>query len=320
MKDSGKKLRLFSASVRFYCLLLVIIFIGELFVMFILPFLLPGAERIVENFADSFLLTIVLAPFLWVLITQRMEAEEKIRNLNTELLLNIDKLKKTREEFVRRERLATIGQVADNMGRELRNTLGGVSNAVYFLKSRMSEADEDVKEYLEIIRREVENSVRLIASLFDYAWPREPFRTPVMVNELVDESLGNCQIPENIAVNVDIPGALPQIGVDRTQVNQVLQNLVTNAVQAMPKGGALAVSARSHPSLEFIEISVADTGEGISPENMEKIFQPLFTNKARGIGLGLAICKSLAEANGGRIEVESELGKGTMLKVVLPVV
>lgn len=352
IKDKGDRLRSAGAVLWLFWWLLAIIFIGELFVMLLLPILLPGAERVVVNFADSILLTIIIAPFIWVLISKRKEAEERIRRLNTELVLNIDKLKKAQEELVRKEKLATIGQVADNIGRELRNTLGGVSNAVYFLKSRMPDADADVKEYLEIIRHEVDNSVQLIVSLLDFAWPKAPIRSLVAVEELVDEALGECRVPDNICVSINIPGDLPQAGIDRMQIGQVLQNIVNNAVQAMPKGGALRVAARLAagkglgsgkrgvesssvtngdfaapnpdsripiPEVDFIEISVADTGEGIPSENMEQIFQPLFTSKARGIGLGLAVARKLAEQNGGRIEAQSEVGKGTTLRVVLPV-
>jgi signal transduction histidine kinase len=99
-------------------------------------------------------------------------------------------------------------------------------------------------------------------------------------------------------------------------MGQVFQNLITNAVQAMPGGGEVRIDAR--PAADFIEISVTDTGEGISPENMNKLFQPLFTTKAKGIGLGLVVCRNLVEANGGKIEVESRPEKGTIFTVRLP--
>jgi signal transduction histidine kinase len=102
-------------------------------------------------------------------------------------------------------------------------------------------------------------------------------------------------------------------------MGQVIENLITNAVQAMPTGGSLAIRG-GRDNEGMIGLEVADTGEGISPENMEKLFQPLFTTKAKGIGLGLVVCKNLVEANGGRIEVESMPGKGTTINVILKVV
>jgi signal transduction histidine kinase len=106
----------------------------------------------------------------------------------------------------------------------------------------------------------------------------------------------------------------------------VLQNLITNGIQAMPGGGTMYIragfpeaSAEQPHRYDQVEISVADTGEGISPENMKNLFQPLFTTKAKGIGLGLVVCKNLVEANGGRIEVESAQGQETIFTLTLPV-
>jgi signal transduction histidine kinase len=208
-----------------------------------------------------------------------------------------------------------------------------MSNAVYFLKMVLSDADETTKEYLDIIKKEIDNSLRIITDLLDFARTRTPQLKAVTARELTDESLGRCMIPGNVNLQTEIPDDLPLLKVDPLQMGQVLQNLVMNAVQAMPDGGALRIFARSaqgpgkilisdprSPITDpgFIEISVSDTGEGLNPENMKKLFQPLFTTKAKGIGLGLVVCKNLVEANGGRIEVESELGKGTTFTVVLP--
>jgi signal transduction histidine kinase len=155
--------------------------------------------------------------------------------------------------------------------------------------------------------------------------------------ELVAQCIGKCTIPGGVTLLEEIPETLPPLRVDPQQMGQVLQNLITNAIQAMPDGGALRVAARrilnselanmnstftihnSQYDGDFIEISVTDSGEGISPENMKKLFQPLFTTKAKGIGLGLVVCRNLVQANGGRIEVASEVGEGTTFTVKLPV-
>jgi signal transduction histidine kinase len=118
-------------------------------------------------------------------------------------------------------------------------------------------------------------------------------------------------------VTLEIPAVLPKIYADPQQVVQVLGNLVTNACQAMSSGGKLTVSAAVQG--DMIIIALRDTGSGIPPENMDKLFEPLFTTKTKGIGLGLAVSKKLAEANDGRIEVKSEVGKGSTFTVYLPV-
>jgi len=240
------------------------------------------------------------------------------------------------QELVRKEKLAILGQLSGSVGHELRNPLGVMSNAVYFLKMVLADADEITKEYLEIIRKEIDNSLRIITDLLDFARTRPPQTKAVTVRELTDESLGRCAIPDNVDLLTEIPDNLPLLRVDPLQMGQVLTNFITNAVQAMPKGGELRVAAQlvgtglapaqagcpqGAPLQDFIAIaiSVTDTGEGITPENMKKLFQPLFTTKAKGIGLGLVLCRNLAEANGGRIEVESRIGEGTTFAVTLPI-
>jgi len=267
---------------------------------------------------------------------------DDFRHMSKVLQANQAALLDAQEELVRKEKLAILGQLSGSVGHELRNPLGVMNNAVYLLKMVLVEADETVKEYLGIIEKEIANSRRIINDLLDFARNKIPQTITVTVGALIDESLGRCAIPDNVALQTEIPDALPLLRVDPLQMGQVLTNLITNAVQAMPKGGSMRIGARKEPgtrsgerdgeakelasptsdlepSGDFIEISVTDTGEGISPENMKKLFQPLFTTKAKGIGLGLVVCRNLVEANGGRIEVESEVGKGTRFAVLLPV-
>ena len=121
-------------------------------------------------------------------------------------------------------------------------------------------------------------------------------------------------------MTLDLPENMPQVYAVPHQLVQVLGNLAVNAYQAMPKGGSLVISNQLSVinEQEFVTVSVRDTGMGISPEDMEKLFEPLFTTKSRGIGLGLAVCKKLAEANQGWIDVQSVLGEGSTFTVYLP--
>lgn len=261
-------------------------------------------------------------------ITERKLAEEKIRQLNEALEERVAErtrqLLEAQEELVRKEKLSILGQLSGSVGHELRNPLGVMSNAVYFLKMVLTEADETTREYLDIIKHEIDNSQRIITDLLDFARTKIPQTRTVTVRQLLDDSIGKSSIPESVAVLTEIPDSLPLLLVDPLQMGQVFQNLITNAVQAMPNGGALTVRARIQtsklvPDADCVEISVEDTGEGISPENMNKLFQPLFTTKAKGIGLGLVVCRNLVEANRGRIKVESRPGEGTIFNVMLPV-
>jgi PAS domain S-box-containing protein len=272
-------------------------------------------------------------------ISERKRAEKDIRRLNKELAEKVEQLIEAQEELVRKEKLAMLGQLAGSVGHELRNPLGVMNNAVFFLKTVMTNADDIVTEYLEILEHEIDNSQRIISEILEFACAKTPNRLPIQVKELVSQSLMQSDMQGNIDLCIDIPETLPPINVDPFQMKQVFQNLITNALQAMPEGGTLSIGARSVPSSKFkvqgsdtgpwspvpgpdalIEIAVVDTGTGITPENMKRLFQPLFSTKARGIGLGLAISKSLAEANGGAIEVSSRLGEGTTFTVTLPAV
>jgi signal transduction histidine kinase len=163
--------------------------------------------------------------------------------------------------------------------------------------------------------------------LLDFGRIVSPDRQPVSVPELLQRVLTRFPLPTSVQVQLRIPARLPKVFADPLHLEQVLGNLTTNAGQAMKEGGTLTISVRSsRPPASFalppglcLMIAIKDTGTGISPENMKRLFEPLFTNKLRGIGLGLAVSKKLAEANGGTIAVRSEPGKGSTFSLYLPV-
>jgi signal transduction histidine kinase len=273
----------------------------------------------------SALVTGIFAALLAIYIENLRQSRRTIQELNEELERKIvertKQLQEAQDELVRKERLATLGQLAGTVGHELRNPLGVMSNAVYYLKSVLSGADESVTEYLMIIKQEIRNAERIIADLLDFSIPKIPQATITTAAPLIQRSLETCTIPGNVTLRLDVPDTTLEVKVDPLHIERVFRNLITNGIQAMPKGGVLLISARKLSGLplhDFIEISFADSGEGIDPQNMAHLFQPLFTTKARGAGLGLIVSKKLVEANGGRIDVESHVGKGTTFTVILP--
>ena len=230
----------------------------------------------------------------------------------------VDQLHATQEELVSKERLAMLGQVAGSVGHELRNPLGVMSNAVYFLQTTLEGADASVKEYLGIIRDEIAGSERIVAVLMDAVRTRPPELATHGVGELIEQVLVKSAIPSSVIISQHIPATLPAVRVDAAQMQRVFDNLIANAIDAMPEGGRLEITAVENESQGTITISVRDTGSGITVENMARLFEPLFTTRARGIGLGLVVVKNLVEANGGSIEVQSEAGKGTVFSITLP--
>lgn len=216
----------------------------------------------------------------------------------------------------RTERLAAIGQVAGGIAHELRNPLNVVKTSVYYLLNARDPSPEKLRQHLERIERQVGLADGVITALSDFARLPIPELSPVAVEPCLREVVELNNVPPSIRVSFDVPADLsPMLG-DQRQLRIVFGNLIRNARDAMPAGGSLTLSAR-HIDSE-VTVCVADTGGGIARENLERITEPLYSTKARGIGLGLAITRSIIEKHSGRLEVASELGKGSQFTVRLP--
>lgn len=225
-------------------------------------------------------------------------------------------LEEAEEQLLRREKLAMLGQLAGGVAHELRNPLGVMSNAVYYVRMVQNEGKIASEEYLDILSQEVQNAEKIITDLLDFARIKPPSRGPVSVREIIDEALMRSWPLSGVAVDVRVPDQGPVLFVDPKQTVQVLRNLITNARQAMPDGGHITIRARAEDTM--VTISVTDTGTGMAKKTLARLFEPLFTTKAKGIGLGLAISKHLVESNGGSISVRSEEGKGSTFTIMMP--
>jgi signal transduction histidine kinase len=262
-------------------------------------------------------------------ITERKRAEEVLKAYSERLEEMVEErtkeLRDAQEQLVRREKLAVLGQLAGGVAHDLRNPLGVIKNVAYFLDIALEESKPEVKETLEILDKAVGKSNRIISSLLDFARPKPPIRQKVDINGVIREALSHT-VPDaqHVEVASQLGETLPAILADPDQLGRVFENIIHNAIQAMPEGGRLVIESEvsSKGSQSdcpcWMVISVTDTGVGIPKENLGKIFEPLVTSKTKGIGLGLAITKSLVEGHGGTIEVESKEGKGSTFTVRFP--
>jgi signal transduction histidine kinase len=168
---------------------------------------------------------------------------------------------------------------------------------------------------MEDIEKEIYYMNKVVSDLQDYGRLREVNRDIHDLRSLVEEVRSVVDVPENIEVSLEVKTGC-RLWVDKDMMKRVLTNLINNAVQAMPDGGRLRISGLRRDDMTYI--SIIDAGHGISEENLPKLFQPLFTTKARGQGLGLAVCKRIVEAHKGSIEVQSVEGKGSTFTVKIP--
>ena len=251
---------------------------------------------------------------------KRKRAEEALKEYAERLEEMVEErtkeLRAAQERLVRQEKLAVLGQLAGGVSHELRNPLGVIKNAFYFLNMVLEEPSPEVKETLEILEREVAIAEKTISSLLDFARPRLPIRRPADLNRVVREALSRTTVPQNVELAEQLDETLPTAPVDPDQLVHAFGNILLNGIQAMPEGGRLLV--KSSKVGRWVAVSVTDTGVGIPKENMGKIFEPLFTTRAKGIGLGLPLAKILVDGHGGTIEVESEVGRGSTFTVKLP--
>lgn len=254
-------------------------------------------------------------------ITEQKQAEEALKEYSERLEEMVAErttaLQMAQEQLLRQEKLAVLGQLAGGVAHELRNPLGVIANAVYFLNIVLAEADPVVIEYLDIIGSRVHEAENIVADLLNLSRVRPANRETVSLLELITGVLANYPPAEGIKVALNLSLNLPPAFVDRQQIQQVLTNLVTNAYQAMPDGGELGFSAEVDQ--RQICLLVSDTGGGMPPQIMARIFEPLYTTKARGIGLGLPVSKNLVEINGGQIEVTSQENQGSTFTITLPI-
>lgn len=230
------------------------------------------------------------------------------------------------QKLCRLDRLASIGTLSAGMTHEIKNALVSVKTFIDLLLDRNQDA-----ELADVVRREMRRINSIVSQTLKFAGPARPTFSAIRLHDILDHSLRMVQPQIQvrlIALHRSFEAAQDIVRGDDYQLEQAFVNLLLNAVEAMSSSGSLSVatelvsvpSAETMPreSVPHIRVTVADTGVGISPENMGHLFEPFFTTKENGTGLGLAIARRIVEAHQGRIEVKSEINKGTTFNVLLP--
>lgn len=258
-------------------------------------------------------------------ISDRKQAEQAMveykERLEKDVKARTQELRDAQEMLLKEERQANFGRLAGGVAHELRNPLGVIANAIYYLRLIVPKTEEKVMEYLGILERESQTAVQIISDLFNFSSVELGDRQITKVAELIQAVLVKQPVPKGIDLDLKLPKTIPLVFVDPHQIEQAIMRIVINAYEAMEGGGVLGVQVGGLDTKKqsFVTIAIKDNGSGITPENMEKLFEPLFTTKPRRIGLGLPLSRRLIEINGGRIEVKSKVSKGTTFTLYLPV-
>ena len=253
-------------------------------------------------------------------ITELKLAEDKIRqyadHLEEMVAERTHDLEKAQEELILKERLAVLGNLSGSISHELRNPLAAIDSSVYLLKLKYGD-DDNAASHLQRIAANVGKANGIIQSLLDLTRMEGPRTRTRDLRDLIPDLLRGLGAPDGIRIKTDYADAEVPADVDARQIRMALKNFMENAIQAMDGDGTLSVSVLRTESGESA-IVVSDTGPGIPPEEMKKIFQPLFSTRVHGIGFGLSIAKMIIEKHGGDLTAESIPGEGATFTVALP--
>jgi two-component system NtrC family sensor kinase len=231
----------------------------------------------------------------------------------------IQRNKEIESNLAQQGKMASLGVLSSGVAHEINNPLGVILGYAGYLESKMSEDDPNYR-YIHEIKRESKRCKKIVQDLLSYARTPRPTLEPTDINDLLQQIVdfaANHTDMRGITIKTSLANGLPPVELDGDQMRQVTINLILNAGGAMPEGGSLTVISEAADS-GHVSIIFSDSGCGIPPESLEKIFEPFYTTKARGTGLGLAITKQIIEQHHGEIHIDSTVGKGTRVTVTLP--
>jgi signal transduction histidine kinase len=260
---------------------------------------------------------------LWTLRGQKKyiiknvaELQVKGRLLLIENFIDVSQRKAVEKELLRAQRLASIGELAGQLGHDLRNPLAGIKNGVYLVRKKGNQISADKRaEILSVVDAAVEDSNRIVTSLVDFSFEPNLETQSAQPKSLVEAALLKVNVPPHIIVGNEVEDAI-EVFVDSSRIVDVFARILQNSIQSIEKDGEIQIQSSVKDS--YVTIEFADTGVGIPKHVLSKLFTPLVTTKAKGMGLGLAICKRIIDAHGGKISADNNEGCGAKISVSLP--
>lgn len=237
------------------------------------------------------------------------------------ILIDVTESRKLKQQLFQSEKLAAMGRLTAQIAHELNNPIFGVMNCLDLIKSEVPEGNKK-RKFLDMAYEETKRISQLLRSMLKFFRPAEDVKGETDLNKLIEEVvlfIGKQLAEFRIKVDLELDKDLPTVFASGNQLKQVLLNMIMNAKTAMPQGGNLLLS--THLENESVEIKISDTGSGIPKENLDRIFEAFFTTKSdvKGVGLGLSVCFGIIREHNGKIEVESEIERGTTFIITLPV-
>jgi signal transduction histidine kinase len=292
-----------------------------------LYFVSSGYQISVLHWTDFFVrisFMFLLAVPLGMLSQKLKKDKSHIEVLNKDLEKYIEELRSVQGKLIQVEKLSALGRLTADVAHEIRNPLTSIGGFARRLNNRLSK-DSREKDYAEIVVAEVDRLERILRDVLTFSQETKSEMEYQEVNGIVREALktyeGMCA-DQTVSIDMDLHSPLPLVLIDKDQVRLAINNLITNAIDVMPRGGVLTVKTHTEElsHVEYIAVEVMDTGPGLPNEALNMIFEPFFTTKeiGAGTGLGLSICKKITDENNGLIFVVSELGKGTTFKIMFP--
>jgi two-component system sensor histidine kinase HydH len=288
-------------------------------------FFLAEDEYIAPEGVRELVLRVLFLPVVGYLTHELAEANRaearKAQAAAEQLAAANQSLEEAEAEVRRADRLAALGQLTAGLAHELRNPLSTMKTSADMLSRNVAHDNAVAREMASYINAEVDRTNSLITRFLDFARPQHLRMAPSDLAALLDRAIGRFErertgVDSEITVYKNYSPDIPPLAFDAELLERVISNLLLNAAQASPSGGAITVKTRRVDST--VEISVIDRGSGIDPKNLENVFNPFFTTKADGVGLGLAIVSKIVDEHGGHIAVESTPGEGSVFRVSLP--